>query len=156
MRPCPVPRRLSLSLDKNLRAKEGGKEKTGKTALNLAFFAFPMDPCASSPVARVLRWPLWKTMRKTKRLGRRLNETFITLGSKCCYRWDLYRNFCSFYFKVTTQVPHIVLQQSKKGQSFIFKMYCRLRNQVVNTFHETDSRSAPFGQFLLCQFELSL
>ena len=90
MRPCPVPRRLSLSLDENLRAKEGGKEKTGETALNLPFSTLPMVPCASSPVTRVLRLPLCETMRKTKLLRRRLDETLITLGSKCYYRWDLY------------------------------------------------------------------
>ena len=32
---CLVPRRLSLSLDENVRAKEGGKEKKGETALRL-------------------------------------------------------------------------------------------------------------------------
>ena len=38
--PCLVPRRLSL--DVNLHAKEGGKEKTGETALrSLASISFP-------------------------------------------------------------------------------------------------------------------
>ena len=38
--PCLVTRRLSL--DVNLRAKEGGKEKTGETALHcLASISFP-------------------------------------------------------------------------------------------------------------------
>ena len=32
---CLVPRLLSLSLDENVRAKEGGKETTGETALRL-------------------------------------------------------------------------------------------------------------------------
>ena len=46
MRPCPVPRRLSLSLslDENLRAKEGGKEKTGETALKPPFFYLAHGP----------------------------------------------------------------------------------------------------------------
>ena len=30
-----------LSLEENLRAKEGGKEKTGETSLRLASFSFP-------------------------------------------------------------------------------------------------------------------
>ena len=36
---CLVPRRPFR--DANLRAKEGGKEKTGETALRLLFFSFP-------------------------------------------------------------------------------------------------------------------
>ena len=46
---CLVPRRLSL--DENVRAKEGGKETTGVCTL-------PMVPCSSSPVTRVSRSPL--------------------------------------------------------------------------------------------------
>ena len=38
---CLVPRRLSLSLDENVRAKEGGKETTGETALRLLSVPFP-------------------------------------------------------------------------------------------------------------------
>ena len=53
---CLVPRRLSLR--ENLRAKDGGKEKTGETAV----FTLPMGACASSPVTRVLRSPLCETM----------------------------------------------------------------------------------------------
>ena len=36
---CLVPRRLSL--DENVRAKEGGKETTGETALHLPSVPFP-------------------------------------------------------------------------------------------------------------------
>ena len=36
---CLVPRRPCR--DANLRAREGGKEKTGETALRLLFFSFP-------------------------------------------------------------------------------------------------------------------
>ena len=36
---CLVPRRLSL--DENVRAKEGGKETTGETALRLPSVPFP-------------------------------------------------------------------------------------------------------------------
>ena len=36
---CLVPRRLSL--DENVRAKEGGKETTGETALRLPSIPFP-------------------------------------------------------------------------------------------------------------------
>ena len=39
-----------LSLNENLRAKKGGKEKTG-----LSSFSFPWFFCASSPVTRVSR-----------------------------------------------------------------------------------------------------
>ena len=37
--PCLVPRRLSL--DENVRAKEGGKETTGETSLRLPSIPFP-------------------------------------------------------------------------------------------------------------------
>ena len=46
-------RQTSLSLDENVRAKEGGKEKTGETSV-----PFGMVPCGSSPVTRVSRSPL--------------------------------------------------------------------------------------------------
>ena len=36
---CPILRHLSLN--KNWHAKEGGKEKTGRTALNLPSLTFP-------------------------------------------------------------------------------------------------------------------
>ena len=39
---CLAPKSVkSLSLDKNLRAKKGGKENTGDTALRLPYFSFP-------------------------------------------------------------------------------------------------------------------
>ena len=38
---CLVPRRLSLSLDENVRAKEGGKETKGETSLRLPSVPFP-------------------------------------------------------------------------------------------------------------------
>ena len=41
---------VSLSLDENVRAKEGGKETTGETSP--AVCTLPMVPCSSSPVAR--------------------------------------------------------------------------------------------------------
>ena len=47
-RTCLVPRRLSF--DENVRAKEGGKEKTVCT--------LPMVPCSSWPVTRVSHSPL--------------------------------------------------------------------------------------------------
>ena len=46
---CLVPRRLSL--DENVRAKEGGKETTGETSP--AVCTLPMVPRGSSPVARL-------------------------------------------------------------------------------------------------------
>ena len=56
---CLVPRRLSLSLDKNLHAKEDGKEKKGEMALrSRVFFVLPMVHGASLPVTRVSRSPL--------------------------------------------------------------------------------------------------
>ena len=42
---------VSLSLDENVRAKEGGKETTGETLP--AVCTLPMVPCGSSPVARL-------------------------------------------------------------------------------------------------------
>ena len=48
---CLVPRRLSL--DENVRAKEGAKETTGS-----AVYTLPMVPCGSSPVTRVSCLPL--------------------------------------------------------------------------------------------------
>ena len=53
--PCLVARRLSF--DKNVRAKECGKEITGKT-LRLPPYTLLMVPCGSSPVTRVSRSPL--------------------------------------------------------------------------------------------------
>ena len=53
--PCLVPRRLSF--DENVRAKEGGKETTGK-ALRLPPYTLLKVPCGSSPVTRVSRSPL--------------------------------------------------------------------------------------------------
>ena len=46
---CLVPRLLSL--DENVRAKEGGKETTGETSP--AVCSLPMVPRVSSPVARL-------------------------------------------------------------------------------------------------------
>ena len=45
---CLVPRRLSL--EENVRAKQGGKKTTGETSP--AVCTLPMVPCSSSPVAR--------------------------------------------------------------------------------------------------------
>ena len=53
--PCLVPRRLSF--DENVRAKEGGKETTGKT-LRLLPYTLLVVPCGSSPVTRVSHSPL--------------------------------------------------------------------------------------------------
>ena len=53
--PCLVPRRLSF--DENVRAKEGGKETTGK-ALRLPPYTLLKVSCGSSPVTRVSRSPL--------------------------------------------------------------------------------------------------
>ena len=106
-----------------------------------------MVPYASSPVTCVLRWPLWKTMRKTKRLRRRLDETFITLGSKCCYRWYLYRNFCSFYCKVTKQVPYIVLQQSKKVKVLYLRCTVAWGTRCLTRFKSTIPEALPLVSF---------
>ena len=64
-----MPRRLSL--DENLRAKEGGKEASPP------FFTLPMVPCASSLVTRVSRSTLCEKKRKTKRMKRRLKLVLI-------------------------------------------------------------------------------
>ena len=68
---CLVPRRLSL--DENVRAKEGGKETTGETC-----FACHLYP-SHGPLRFITshsRFALASTMRKTKRLRR-------TLGLRC-------------------------------------------------------------------------
>ena len=57
---------VSLSLDENVRAKEGGRETTGETlrrdgvshVSSLAVSTPPMVPCNSSPVSRVSSSPL--------------------------------------------------------------------------------------------------
>ena len=64
---CLVPRRLSL--DENLHAKEGWKEKTDKT-LPLSFL-LSMVPCASSPVTCVSLAFYACPCVKNKRLRRR-------------------------------------------------------------------------------------
>ena len=53
--PCLVPRLFCF--DENVRAKEGGKEATGKT-LRLPLCTLLKVPCGSSPVTRVSRSPL--------------------------------------------------------------------------------------------------
>lgn len=59
-RNCLVLRRLSLEV--NLRAKKGGREKTGE-----------MVSCASTTVTLISSLPLSAT-RKTKRLGKRTDQ----------------------------------------------------------------------------------
>ena len=62
---------LSLSrwkfVCKGRREGENGRDLHGLPSLRV-----PMVPCASSPVTRVLHSPQYETMRKTKRLSRRL------------------------------------------------------------------------------------
>jgi len=61
-----LPRtQTSLSLDENVRAKEGGKETTGETSLRLPSLPFPWS-------LAVHHQSLDSTLRKTKRLRRRL------------------------------------------------------------------------------------
>ena len=70
---CCVLRRLSS--DKNWRAKEGWKGKTGKTALNLSSLPFQWSlALRHQSCTRVSRSPLFETMRTTKRLRRRLDR----------------------------------------------------------------------------------
>ena len=64
---CLVPRRLSF--DEKVRAKEGGKETTGETALRLPSVPFPWS-LAVHHQSFVSRSPL--PCEKTKRLRRRL------------------------------------------------------------------------------------
>ena len=66
---CLVPRRLSF--DENWRAKEGGKGTTGEAALNLSSVPFP---CPLRFIASHSRFALASTMRKTKRLRRKLSQ----------------------------------------------------------------------------------
>ena len=62
-----MPRRLSfsLSLDENVRAKEGGKETTGETAFRPPSVPFPWSLAAHH-----------QSLTKTKRLRRRLRLLF--------------------------------------------------------------------------------
>ena len=69
--PCHVPRRLSL--DENVRAKEGGKETTGETSLRLRCVPFPW-----SLAVHHQSLALASTMRKTKRLRRRMVKPCLT------------------------------------------------------------------------------
>ena len=69
-RRCLVPRRLSF--DENVRAKEGGKETTG--------FACRLYP-SHGPLRFITshsRFALASAMRKTKRLRRRLYQTYVS------------------------------------------------------------------------------
>ena len=60
-----MPRtQTSLSLDENVRAKEGGKETTGETSLRLPFVPFPWSLAVHYQSLAI-------TLRKTKRLRRR-------------------------------------------------------------------------------------
>ena len=64
----------SLSLYENVRAKDGGKEKTGETVLRLSFFS--LIPCALSPVTLVLCLPLYKEQSVWGRRGSTLQVKF--------------------------------------------------------------------------------
>ena len=66
---CLVPGRLDLSLDENMRAKEGGKETTDETSLRLPF------------ITSHSRFALASIMRKTKRLRWRLGQNPTTGNS---------------------------------------------------------------------------
>ena len=63
---------LSLSLDENVRAKEGGKETMGETALRLPSVPFPWS-------LAVHHQSLASTLRKTKRLRRRLTWDYAAI-----------------------------------------------------------------------------
>ena len=56
---CLVPRRLSL--DENVRAKEGGKETTGETSFRLPSVPFPWSLAIHNQSLAI-------TLRQTKRL----------------------------------------------------------------------------------------
>ena len=72
--PLDLPRtQSSLSLDENVRAKEGGKETTGFACV----CTLSMFPCGSSPVARLY------TLRKRKRPRRRLPLDRVRFYSLC-------------------------------------------------------------------------
>ena len=65
---------VSLSLDENVRAKEGGKETMGETALRLPSVPFPWS-------LAVHHQSLASTLRKTKRLRRRMTWDYAAI--KC-------------------------------------------------------------------------
>ena len=70
---CLIPRRLSL--DENVRAKEGGKETTGETSLRLPSVYFSHGPLRF--ITSHSRFALASTMWKTKRMRRRLAEFYV-------------------------------------------------------------------------------
>ena len=68
---CLVPRRLSL--DENVRAKEGGKETTGETSFRLPSVPFPWSLAIHNQSLAI-------TLRQTKRLRRRLPRAVFSFS----------------------------------------------------------------------------
>ena len=61
---CPIPRRLSL--DKNWHAKEGGKEKTGRAALNLPSLTFPWSLVSPHTCHSCIMLTSWQNYAKNE------------------------------------------------------------------------------------------
>ena len=69
-----LPRtQTSLSLDENVRAKEGAKETTGETSLRLPLVPFPWS-------VAVHHQSFTSTLRKTKRLTSRMAHLHFDLN----------------------------------------------------------------------------
>ena len=121
---CRVPRRLSPV--ENWRAKESGKEKTGETALNLPSLPFRMVPCTSSLVTRVSRSHLFETMRKTKRLRRRLDggDTRLYMPLNMKSMAFLLQFFESFRGKINKKIFYRKWGMDKVWDSNNYKWLC--------------------------------
>lgn len=61
---CPIPRRLSLN--ENWHAKEGGKEKTGRAALNLPSLTFPWSFVRPHTCHSCIMLTSWQNYAKNK------------------------------------------------------------------------------------------
>ena len=105
-----------------------------------------MVPCASSPVTRVLRLPLCETMRKTKLLRRRLDETLITLGSKCYYRWDLYYiwvqllNLCLLHRSLQFELKWYLWCINTDLFFFSFPRFWPIYNKIMEGLNDSTTR----------------
>ena len=101
---------LSLSLDENVRAKEGGKETMGETALRLPSVPFPWS-------LAVHHQSLASTLRKTKRLRRRLT-------------WDYAAIKCWMHVGSVLSPENLILKNSFFNYG-MFQRFTRITNSLT-------------------------
>ena len=101
---------LSLSLDENVRAKEGGKETMGETALRLPSVPFPWS-------LAVHHQSLASTLRKTKRLRRRLT-------------WDYAAIKCGMHVGSVLSPENLILKNSFFNYG-MFQRFTRITNSLT-------------------------